>query len=65
MPIEPLAMKTSITLVMGAAFLALAGCTTERTTTKTTTTQRQTNASIDPSLSKFWENGGVVHGRRR
>jgi hypothetical protein len=44
-------MKKLIPFVLGVWVIALVGCTTAPSTTTTTTTTRQTNASLDPTLS--------------
>jgi hypothetical protein len=45
-------MKKFIPLVLGVWMVAVVGCTTTApTTTTTTTTTKQTNASLDPTLS--------------
>jgi hypothetical protein len=41
-------MKKFIPLVLGVWMVAMVGCTT---TTTTTTTTKQTNASLDPTIS--------------
>lgn len=53
--IERASMKKLIPFVLGVWVIALVGCTTTTTTTPasttTTTTTRQTNASLDPTIS--------------
>jgi hypothetical protein len=44
-------MKKLIPLVLGVWVIALVGCTTTAPSTTTTTTTRQTNATVDPTLS--------------
>jgi hypothetical protein len=44
-------MKKLIPFVLGVWVIALVSCTTTAPSTTTTTTTRQTNATVDPTLS--------------
>jgi hypothetical protein len=57
-------MTKLIPLVLGVWVIALLGCTTTETTTSTTTRERQTSASLDPTIDNTRSTNRINFGPR-